>query len=123
MQQHIDAAGGSDPYVCFKAVEECKHIEKDEKGDKDSGMANTGFGAMQFKRTRSSVGKRGSRTGRAAAAGEKGRRMRGDKPLAPPLRFKYVRPSIPPPANLIPETFEPRDRMSPMYFNDSGKAT
>merc|ERR1740117_71397 len=31
MAQHIDAAAGADPYVCFKAVEEAKQLDRDDK--------------------------------------------------------------------------------------------
>ena len=103
MQQHIDGAGGTDPYVCFKAIEECKQVEKDEKGE----QANKGFGSFQFRRTRTSLTRLRRRQGT-----KDGKTLSSSSSLSaakPPLRFKYERPAVPPPKNLIPDSWVPRD--------------
>jgi hypothetical protein len=79
MAQHVDAAAGSDPYVCFKAVEEAKQLERDDK-------------AMSFKRVSTQL-----------------RRRRRSKELyaRPPTTgaWKTEAMRVPPPRSLIPSSW------------------
>ena len=78
MAQHIDAAAGADPYVCFKAVEEAKQLERDDK-------------AMSFKRVSTQL-KRQRRS----------QTLRSVRPQMNNGAWRVNTPSIPPPRNLIP---------------------
>ena len=96
MSQHLDASAGADPYVCFKAVEEAKQLEKDEK-NMDS-----------FKRISVSL-KRVRRRGHSTAKQHQKLKLAAkDRTLMPPraLSLRSVLPNIPPPRNLIPDTWE-----------------
>ena len=54
MTQHIDAAAGTDNMVCFKAIEEARALEADEKGEK---LIKGSGGFASFKRIHTSLKK------------------------------------------------------------------
>ena len=88
MAQQIDAAAGADPYVCFKAVEEAKQLERDDKAMSFRRVSTT------LKKRRRSQDLRGkAANGRAEGGTMKFRARRRD--FATPV-------DIPPPRNLIP---------------------
>lgn len=93
MTQHIDAAAGTDNMVCFKAIEEVKALEKDEKGEDLQIKGHGGF--VSFKRIKTTL-KRVHRRNHGTSRG-----FIVETPSAA-LRL----PSISRPANLNPHTDE-----------------
>ena len=79
MAQHVDAAAGADPYVCFKAVEEAKQLERDDK-------------AMSFKRVSTQLRRR-----------RRSKELYARPPTAGAWKTEAMR--IPPPRSLIPSSW------------------
>ena len=109
MSQQIDAAAGADPYVCFKAVEEAKQLERDDK-------------AMSFRRIHTQLKR--ARRSTASTASMAHHRQHGlssfpgvggeeavDVTTARAGRrissrsWQVSTPGIPPPRNLIPTSW------------------
>ena len=102
MSQHIDAAAGADPYVCFKAVEEAKQLEKDEKN------------MNSFKRISVSLKRVRRRKGGSALLATTNAASASVSAAAIPSSFALHRniPNIPPPRNLIPQDWEEGSKFS-----------
>ena len=96
MTHHIDAAAGTDNMVCFKAIEEARALEADEKGET---YPPKGFGAFTFKRIKTQLLKRDGAEARLKdGLGEPSASQQAGRGR-PRLRKRFA--AIPKPVNLV----------------------